>query len=60
LLVGIIAQLPELEEVLNQGFGQQPSAEIYASQPALGVILGARVLVSDLLTRCLTVADLAS
>jgi transposase len=44
LLVGIIAQLPELEEVLGQGFGQHPDAEIYTSQPGLGVILGARVL----------------
>jgi transposase len=44
LLTGIIAQLPELEEVLAQGFGQHPDAEIYTSQPGLGVILGARVL----------------
>jgi transposase len=44
LLGGIIAQLPELEEVLGAGFGRHPNAEIYTSQPGLGVILGARVL----------------
>jgi transposase len=44
LLVGIIAQLPELEEVLGAGFGRHPDAEIYTSQPGLGVVLGARVL----------------
>ncbi|WP_346094599.1 IS110 family transposase, partial [Pseudonocardia benzenivorans] len=44
LLLGIIAQLPALEEVLGEGFGRHPDAEIYTSQPGLGVILGARVL----------------
>jgi len=44
LLIGILAQLPQLEEVLEQGFGRHPDAEIYTSQPGLGVILGARVL----------------
>jgi Transposase/Transposase IS116/IS110/IS902 family len=44
LLAGIIAQLPELEEVLAAGFGRHPDAEVYTSQPGLGVILGARVL----------------
>jgi len=44
LLVGIIAQLPELEEVLGAGFGRHPDAEIYTSQPGLCVVLGARVL----------------
>jgi transposase len=44
LLSGIIAQLPGLEEVLAEGFGRHPDAEIYTSQPGLGVILGARVL----------------
>src|SRR5215218_896807 len=29
---------------VEQGFGQHPDAEIYRSQPGLGVILGARVL----------------
>jgi transposase len=44
LLVGILEQLPGLEEVLSQGFGRHPDAEIYTSQPGLGVVLGARVL----------------
>jgi transposase len=44
LLVGIIAQLPALEEVLGEGFGRHPDAELSTSQPGLGVILGARVL----------------
>jgi transposase len=44
LLVGIIAQLPQLEEVLGAGFTRHPDAEIYTSQPGLGVVLGARVL----------------
>ncbi|MHA6784619.1 IS110 family RNA-guided transposase [Pseudonocardia saturnea] len=44
LLSGIIAQLPGLEEVLGEGFGRHPDAEIYTSQPGLGVVLGARVL----------------
>jgi hypothetical protein len=29
---------------VEQGFGQHPDAEIYLSQPGLGVVLGARVL----------------
>ena len=29
---------------VEQGFGQHPDAEIYLSQPGLGMILGARVL----------------
>jgi transposase len=44
LLSSIIAQLPELEGVLAAGFGRHPDAEIYTSQPGLGVVLGARVL----------------
>ncbi|GEL19734.1 hypothetical protein [Pseudonocardia asaccharolytica] len=44
LLSGIIAQLPQLEEVLAEGLGRHPDAEIYTSQPGLGVIRGARVL----------------
>ena len=31
-------------EVVAEHFGRHPDAEIYASQPGLGVILGARVL----------------
>lgn len=44
LLTGLQAQIPELEAVLAEGFGRHPDAEIYTSQPGLGVILGARVL----------------
>jgi transposase len=44
LLSALAGQIPALEEVLTQGFGQHPDAEIYTSQPGLGVVLGARVL----------------
>jgi hypothetical protein len=44
LIVGLNAQIPTLEEVVAQGFGQHPDAELYLSQPGLGVVLGARVL----------------
>ncbi|WP_433288112.1 IS110 family transposase [Pseudonocardia sp. CA-142604] len=44
LLTGLITQIPQLEAVVEQGFGQHPDAEIYTSQPGLGPILGARVL----------------
>ena len=44
LLIALAGQIPALEEVLAQGFGRHPDAEIYTSQPGLGVILGARVL----------------
>ncbi len=47
-LVAVLAVMTEQTEVLagqvEQGFGQHPDAEIYRSQPGLGVILGARVL----------------
>jgi transposase len=46
--VGIIAQLnrqiSELETTLAEHFETHPDADIYLSQPGLGVILGARVL----------------
>jgi hypothetical protein len=46
--VSAISAMAEQIEVLagqvEQGFGQHPDAEIYLSQPGLGVILGARVL----------------
>jgi transposase len=38
------AQTEVLAGQVEQGFGQHPDAEIYRSQPGLGVILGARVL----------------
>ena len=37
-------QIEVLAGQVEQGFGQHPDAEIYLSQPGLGVILGARVL----------------
>jgi hypothetical protein len=44
LILGLNTQIPTLEEVVAQGFGQHPDAEIYLSQPGLGTVLGARVL----------------
>jgi hypothetical protein len=44
LLTTLAGQIPTLEEVLSRDFGRHPDAEIYTSQPGLGVILGARVL----------------
>jgi transposase len=38
------AQIEEMGAVVDAHFGQHPDAEIYASQPGLGVILAARVL----------------
>ena len=44
LIMALNAQIEELGEVVASHFGQHPDAEIYASQPGLGVILSARVL----------------
>jgi hypothetical protein len=44
LIVGLNTQIPTLEEVVAQGCGRHPDAEIYLSQPGLGTVLGARVL----------------
>ena len=44
LLSALAGQIPTLEEVLTQGFGRHPDAEIYTSLPGLGVILAARIL----------------
>jgi transposase len=41
---GLNIEVDALGEVVAQHFGRHPDAEIYASQPGLGVILGARVL----------------
>src|SRR3954454_7908972 len=38
------AQIEEMAAVVNAHFGRHPDAEIYASQPGLGVVLAARVL----------------
>lgn len=46
--VGILAalriQIDDLAEVVARGFGRHPAAEIYLSQPGLGLVLGARLL----------------
>ena len=46
--VGIIAalneQITQLDEVVAEHFGRHPAADIYLSQPGLGVVLAARVL----------------
>jgi hypothetical protein len=44
LLTTLVADIAAMQEVVAQGFGQHPDAEIYASQPGLGMVLGARVL----------------
>jgi transposase len=44
VLSAMAAQTEVLAGQVEQGFGQHPDAEIYRSQPCLGVILGARVL----------------
>jgi hypothetical protein len=47
-LIVVLSAMAEQTEVLarqvEQGFGRHPDAEIYLSQPGLGIILGARVL----------------
>jgi transposase len=37
-------QIAAMQQEVAEHFGQHPDAEIYASQPGLGVVLGARVL----------------
>ena len=44
LIAALNTQIAELGEVVATHFGQHPDADIYASQPGLGVILSARVL----------------
>jgi hypothetical protein len=44
LLTTLIADIAALQEVVAEGFGRHPDAEIYTSQPGLGAVLGARVL----------------
>jgi transposase len=44
VLTAMATQTEVLAGQVEQGFGQHPDAEIYLSQPGLGVILGARVL----------------
>ena len=46
--VGVItalnAQIAQLQEVVAEHFGRHPAADIYLSQPGLGVVLAARTL----------------
>ena len=44
LITTLNSEIDTLAEVVGQHFGRHPDAEIYASQPGLGVILAARVL----------------
>ena len=44
ILQTLNTQIEQLGEVVATHFGRHPDAEIYVSQPGLGVILGARVL----------------
>jgi hypothetical protein len=44
VITTVTAQVAALEEAVAQTFQQHPDAAIYASQPGLGTILGARVL----------------
>src|SRR3954452_1790135 len=44
LLATLNAEIAQLGEVVAGHCGRHPEAEIYTSQPGLGVILGARVL----------------
>jgi transposase len=37
-------QIRQLGEVVAENFGRDPAAEIYLSQPGLGVVLASRVL----------------
>ncbi len=44
VLVTLNAEIATMQGEVEAHFGQHPAAEIYLSQPGLGVILGARVL----------------
>jgi len=44
LIAALNSEVDALGEVVAEHFGRHPDAEIFASQPGLGVILGARVL----------------
>lgn len=44
VITEMVRQTGVLEEQVRQGFGQHPDAEIYLSQPGLGIVLAARVL----------------
>ncbi len=44
LITALNAQIAQLDEVVEEHFGRHPAADIYLSQPGLGVVLAARVL----------------
>jgi transposase len=44
LIAALNKEIDALGEVVAEHFGRHPDAKIYASQPGLGVVLGARVL----------------
>jgi transposase len=44
LIVALNAEIDALGEVVAEHFGRHPDADLYTSQPGLGIILGARVL----------------
>ena len=44
IITALNAEIDTLGEVVGQHFGRHRDVEIYASQPGLGVVLGARVL----------------
>lgn len=44
ILAVLNTQVDAMEEQVEAHFGQHPDAEVYLSQPGLGVVLGARVL----------------
>jgi transposase len=44
VLTTLSAEIATIEEQVEAHFGKHPDAEIYLSQPGLGVVLGARVL----------------
>jgi transposase len=44
ILAVLNTQIAELEEQVDANFSQHPHADVYLSQPGLGVVLGARVL----------------
>ena len=44
VIIALNAEITALGEVVAEHFGRHPDAEIYASQPGLGVVLGPRVL----------------
>jgi transposase len=44
ILTVLNAEITTMEEQVTAHFGQHPDAELYRSQPGLGIVLGARVL----------------